>query len=311
MKLEHMILASGGFLIMVILALVFAQPDDIPSWVHLEQINSQALFARDEGDDEALEKHRSLMQQGLEAVASKALDVRVAAYVDMDYNFPFRSVSEINARYKHLEGIEICDMISKVPAHLHKIRDTEMFSMFRDKYRNYPMTLEIQDERHYISTIHYSLVVRSGNNTASTFFHLSSCTDQIEVPYNLSCRDSDGSMMHTRYKNEVVASLQDDAFCEIHFEPWRKKLADYTKMLSEEHKKNHEGLVAMQRNNFDPELFTGFVKEMERLQMLEGIAHAAMEGDDGRERLHEMMAEYEDKFGSAPEDFLLLLGEQK
>ena len=52
--------------------------------------------------------------------------------------------------------------------------------MFAEKYSDYPMELNLQDERWSESSFHYGLIAESDDGrTALTFFHANSCTNQI------------------------------------------------------------------------------------------------------------------------------------
>ena len=312
MKLENWMIIFVGFLIFSILFLMVIDAQKVSFDNNLDAINREAILAKAAGDEDKFAMHMSLMQEKLQILASNSLGISVTTlYLEEDYNFPFRDASEVKLRGNQSETIPICDIIPKIPVHLQKIRNTEMFSIFAEKYQKYPIKLIISDERNYISTVHYSIVAKSEDTSysASTFFHVDSCTDKMEVPYNLSCRDTKNEdFMHTRDQNEIFASLDDDDdFCKIHLEPWKQALYDYSQEISNERKKHFEKLDAIKdlKDNFDAVM--EFQNELERLGLLGNLINHAMTSPLEDKEMQEMVQEYAEKFGDLPDEFLKLI----
>ena len=309
MKFEYGIIIVLGFLVFAILALVASGPNEMPSLAQLNQINQQGVLAQETENKGKLEANRSLMKEKLEKLASRELGIPDLEVFLEEYYFPFKDASEIQLDGGPSETFPICDIIPKIPIHLQMIQNSDMFSMFIEKYRGYPIELFVQDERSFNSTIHYSLIVTSADtgDSASTWFHLDSCTDQMSVPYNLSCRNKQNEdFMHTRYRNEIVESLEDEKFCEIRLEPWRQVLYDYTQTISDEMKKHQQKLEAIKD---DPtfEVVMAFQLQMERFGLLSNMASHAMTGEYDDEKMKEMKKKYIEKYGSIPDDLLELI----
>lgn len=253
------------------------------------------------------------MQDKIETLAQKSLGIQKITVILEDAYFPFRDPSEVK-QFDEDNPIPVCDITPKIPAHLEQIQDTEMFSLFIEKYRGYPIEIFIQDERNFESTVHYSIVAptRDGNHSASTWFHINSCNDEMSVPYNLSCNDRQNrDIVHTRYKNEIIASLESDEFCKIQMEPWREDLHKYSKQISQQVRKHLENLetIADQPDNYEPMM--EFHNEMQRFDLLGDIINEAMKGKTEESRLSEMIKQYNDSFGELPSDLVKLIDAAK
>lgn len=308
MKFEYGIIIFMGFLLSIIFALIASGPNDAPSLTQLNQINQQAVLAKTTENHDKFATYMSLMQKQLQVVASKALGIKITKiYLEEGFNFPFKDVSEVKLQEDQSQTYQICDIIPNIPTNLQKIRNTELFSMFMEKYHKYPIELFIQDERSFNSTVHYSFVATYENYTASTWFHMNSCTGQWSAVYNLSCRDKQNDeFMHTRYTKEIVASLEGDDFCAIHLEPWRQELYDYSQIISDEMKKHQQKIESIKE---DPtfERVMAFQSEMDRIGLLGNMAGHAMDGTFDDEKMQDMKKEYNERFGSIPDDLLTLI----
>lgn len=113
-KLEYTIVASVAFLIAVTVILILAGPQSSPSLDHIEQINRQALVAKDAGDEKLLQKYRSEMQQRLVPVASDSLGASLYKVTIPEFSFPFVDVSEIKTRPNVPENAPICEFVPKI-----------------------------------------------------------------------------------------------------------------------------------------------------------------------------------------------------
>lgn len=305
MNLEHAVIAAMGVLVALVLALVLGQ-QDAPSLVTLEQINLEAKEARAGGDEARFLKAMSVMRQRIALLASYELGVPISdVYLEEGFNFPFVDASEVKIRGNASEQMPACDIIPKIPTHLQKVRQNEMFQMFVGKYGAYQLELTIQDERSYKSTVHYTLAARSGNVSASTFFHINSCSDRIDADYyNLHCYDWEKDE-HTDaiYKGAVAASLESDEFCTIELEPWRQALSDYGFSVQSQLKTHLQSLSGTKP---DHKAMEEFYHEAQRLDSLGSLVAYAMGDKFEVAKMEEMIRDYEDKFGPIPEEFLEL-----
>ena len=313
MKFEFNLVIFLSFLIIITLALIGSNPDDIPLQTNLVYLNQQGLLAKELDDNEKLEEIRSIIQDKLAIIASKSLEMpKLQVFLEEGY-FPFRSASEIESYEHPSQKFPICDITPMIVPQLELIRHNPMFSIFTEKYHNSEIELFIQDERRYTSVIHYSLVATSvdGNYTASTWFHLDSCTsDDSDVLYNLSCRDAQTEhFMHTRDLDEINASFEDEKFCEINLKSWRQELYDYSQKLSEE--RNIRKMMADMGDNPTQEIMMAFQLEMHRSGLLGNMAGHAMDGNFNDEKMNDMKQEYREMFGEIPDDLLKLLEKGK
>ena len=110
--------------------------------------------------------------------------------------------------------------------------------------------------------------------------------------------------INSNYRNEVVDSLQDDEFCMIVLEPWRQQLSHYAQQISREIDNLLEQ-ITMDGKSAD-EMNT-IHNELQRMDSLNDMVRFAMMGEDGDDKLHQEMKEYEKRFGSVPDDLLELL----
>jgi len=103
------------------------------------------------------------------------------------------------------------------------LTQTENFERFTKKYSTYDLELSIQDERSQQSNIHYGLfATNSKNQSASTYFHLSSCTNEITDTETLflHCYDGDtDNRFRTRNYDDIVSSYSNGDFCKIVLDP--------------------------------------------------------------------------------------------
>ena len=279
----------------------------------LTEINRQALNFQKNKDEEKFKEQLYLMQEKQKETATRYLGILIdEAYITEDFNFPFRDVSEVKIIDPQSQK-PVCDIIQHIPDHMKKIKQSDMFLKFIGKYSANPITLEISDERNYNSLVHYSLIATSEDKkfSASTYFHIDSCTDEKSGYYNLHCRNTvTGEFTHTSYKKEVIASLDNEEFCSIYLEPWRQDLLDYSKKIDAEQKKHFEKLDALKDDpNFEKVMKFNF--ELERFVMLGKMIDIAMDADFDSKTMQELTKEYSEKYGNVPEEFLKLIKIEK
>lgn len=309
MKIEYGIIAVVGVLVFVSLVLIVNDPNDVVSFSGLEKINQDAQDAKVSENQDLLDENRLKMKKHLETVTSSSLGVNIdSIYLKEDWNFPFRDSSEVKHTLEEYESTPICNILPNLSLHLQNIRQTELFQMYGEKYQNYFIELDIADERYYNSTVHYGFSAKSGNNHASTHFHVDSCTGQTSDYLYLRCHNPVlGNGTGSNYRNEVIASLQSNEFCEIILEPWREKLAKYNEKISND----VDGYLMkiQQQDSNNPEDMIPITKDLHRLNQLGDMVRLAMDGNHDRVEFSEKMKKYELRYGSLPDEFLELLGE--
>jgi len=283
----------------------------------LTEINQQAIIYQKNVDSEKLHEQMSLMQQKQKDVAAKILGVNVTnVYIDEDWNFPFKDISEIESIIPNQEesSLPICNIPENIPTHLEIIKNSEMFSMFSEKYSQNNIEFEISDERNHNSIVHYSILAISEdqNQTASLFFHLDSCTGEISVPYNLTCQDQsqeeNDNRLQTRFIDEIQSSLDSKEFCVIKLEPWHQKMREYHTEIGEQldqltknfEPKNNEEDISQE------ETFR-FHLEFQRLGLLNDLIRSVTSGTLEDEKTDELILEYKEKYDSLPDELVQLL----
>ena len=281
----------------------------------LSEINQLGLEYQN-NDSEKFNEQMLLMQEKQKQVASDILGVKISSvYIDKDWNFPFRNASDIEPFPNEEQTIPICDIPKNVPVHLEKIRDSDMFSMFSEKYSKNHLEFEISDERNYNSIIHYSIraISEDQQRIAGVFFHVDSCTGKISVPYNLDCRDKSqegfgNNQLQTRFIDEIQSSLASEEFCVIELEPWHQKMREYHVDIGEQINQITIGFEESGRNeDINEEDIFRFHLEFQRLGLLNDLLRSATSGTIEDEDTHELIAEYIEKYDKLPDDLKLLL----
>ena len=153
----------------------------------LAEINQEAVIHQKNNNQEKSERQLILMKEKQKEIASSILGINISdAYVAEDWNYPFRDKSEIKPM-AGTEPIPTCNIPERIPMHLQKIRQSEMFQMFVGKYSQHQLTIDISDERYGEGLVHYDLAATSDDEsfTARTYFHLNSCTDEMKWSYFL------------------------------------------------------------------------------------------------------------------------------
>ena len=270
------------------------------------EINQQAIIYQKNNEQEKFDQQMILMKEKLKTVASNALGISIiSVYLDENYNFPFVDASKVHSFDESL----VCDITPKIPVHFQYIRKAKMFQMFMQKYSQHEIELIIQDERRYNSTVHYQFVATSEdkNNNAFTHFHANSCDDKTDYSdfYFLHCGDIlKDYAMNTSNQNDIVASFEHDEFCIIPLDPWRQSVYDYGKTVSEKMNRHHEKIGTLDKNY---ESVMAFQSEMDRLGTLGNLIGALSGGDVDSQVTQERIQEYNEKFGSLPDELLELI----
>jgi len=276
----------------------------------LAEINEEAVIHQKNGNQEKSERQLNLMKEKQKEIASKILGVDVSdAYVAEGWNFPFKKSSDVTIVGPEFKK-QICNIPEKIPVHLQKIRQSEMFQMFVEKYSQHQLMIDISDERYGIGLVHYDLIAASddGSFTASTDFHLDSCTDEMKWSYFLSCKDvKSDKHISTRIKSEIMSSLESTEFCDIKFEPWHQAIRDYQLKIADELDRLHQKRASATGEDESYEL----VSELNRLGLLNNIVRHYESGDTEASKIQEDLREYELKFGSLPDELLDVIEQRK
>ena len=273
--------------------------------VILDKLNQDSIIYQNNSNQKEFEKNKVLMSKKQAEIASKILKVDISdAYVAEGWNFPFRDISEvkiINPEFKK----PICNISERIPYHLQKIQQSEMFQIFVGKYFEYELKIDISDERNHEGLIHYDLIAVSENEsfTASTYFHLDSCTEEMKWPYFLWCKDNQkDEHISTRIKSEIISSIENDEFCSIEFEPWHQNIRDYQLKISSE----RDGLEGKLENATDEKESHEISFELRRLGLLNNITRYYESGNTESADLQKDISKYNKMFGDIPEELKLI-----
>ena len=280
----------------------------------LAEINQQAILLQKNGNQEEFEKQMNTMKEKQTEIASKIFGIKISdAYVAEGWNFPLRDSFGIEP-LPDQETFPICNIPENIPFHLEIIGDSEMFQMFVKKYSNYHLTIDVSDERRHNSTVHYDIIAASenGNYRASTYFHIDSCTGKSDPYLNLHCSGpTQEDSKHAYLLENIVDSLEDDAFCTISFKPWQEKLFEYSERISKESEKIRQQLqMKMESNEIDN--ITKNFSELKRLELLNRISFDATRNiEDISRGITKEIIEYSEKYGELPDELLELIEHRK
>ena len=277
----------------------------------LDEINTIATTYQKNDDNEKFDEQMSIMKEKQKEIASKILGIKISgAYVAEGWNFPFKEsyeVTIVNPEFKE----PTCNIPERIPMHLQKIQQSEMFQMFVGKYSQHQLTIDISDERYGKGLVHYDLIATSdgGSFTARTYFHLDSCTDEMKWPYFLLCKDTKSEeYLSTRIKSEIISSLENNNFCNIKFEPWHQDLRDYQAKISEELDRLVKGEVTIDSEGISSQKF---FSDFQRLGLLNDIIRYYESDNADSEKMQDDITEYNKKFGSLPDELLELIEKRK
>ena len=285
----------------------------------LDEINRQATIHKNNNNHEKFREQATLMEEKIRQIASDSLGMNITvALVDLsdpdtgigNHNFPFRDFSEITTSDDR-EPFPICNIPEKIPIHLKKFLDEPIFEMFSKKYSKHNAELHIMDERKSESQVHYGITAKSedGLFTASTTFHVNTCTDEIMEDFpHLFCRNVKNNEMHqSRNQDDIVASLKLEEFCIVPLDPWRNSIHEYGKKIQEKRLEFFETSVESENHEEIREMWD----ERERLDSLRGITFLIVNDGLESETTKKKIKEYNGKFDSLPDELLELIEQRK
>jgi RNase adaptor protein for sRNA GlmZ degradation len=175
-----------------------------------------------------------------------------------------------------------------------------------EKYSEFSIELDVQDERRYDSAVHYGMrsISDDGNYSAGMFVHADSCNNEILSRYYLSCYDEireELTMANT--KERVLSSLEHERFCIVPLDSWHQAVYDYGKVISEQ-TKNHFQKAETMSNDF--ETVMKFQNELERFSALSDIMNF-MYQDEPLNTIEKSIQEYNVKYGFIPDKLQKLI----
>ena len=228
-------------LVSAVLLLIHQDPDQTPGSLSLEKhsreiarINEESMGHWLAGDEQKFGDSKKSMREKLKEASREHMGLEISSVDLIDGHYPFRD-SQAMAEKFGLDSSSVCDIGHKIPLHMQKIAQTGKFGLFAKKYSQHGIELYVMDERGYQSNVHYGLgAANDEGQRASTYFHVSSCTDEItdREPYFLHCSDEDaGYRFSTFNQADIVSSLASHHFCRIDLDPWRQSLFEYGEAL--------------------------------------------------------------------------------
>lgn len=285
----------------------------------LDEINLQAAIHKSDYNEEKFREQAALMEEKIRQIAFDSLGMNITVVsVDLtdpetgigSNNFPFKDSSEIEIP-SDKEPFPICNIPQKIPIHLKKFLDDPMFAMFSEKYFQYDAELIIMDERPGESLVHYGITATSddGMYEASTFFHASTCTDEMQEDFpKLLCRNiAQNEIEQSFNQDDITSSLQLEEFCIIPLDPWRNSINEYGKKIQEKRLEQFEMIVEPDNH----EEFRKMLDEHERLDSLRYITSLIVNDSLESEITQNKIREYNEKFGSLPDELLELIEQRK
>jgi len=318
MKFEYSIIIIMILLVSMILFLIYQNPDDTPKSLSFEkysdeifQINENSKKYQSINDVQKFASSKRLMHEKLKEVSSDYFEIKISEVTLLEGQYPFWDVQYRVDRFD-LEPSSICGFEQNIPLHMQKISQTDNFQRFAKKYSSYHLELIIMDERSAISNIHYGLIATNGENqSASTYFHLDSCTNEItdKEPYHLNCFDENNDYRFSTFNtDDILSSFSNTSFCKIELDPWRQSLHDYSKTLQEKRRQlETESMTGI----VDQESQWKFLSEMYKQGDLGNIVGYMVQGKFDEQSTQEKIMQYERQYGSLPEELLELMEKRK
>ncbi len=267
----------------------------------LDKLNQDSIIYQKNSKQKEFEKNKVLMSKRQAEIASEILKVNISdSYVAEGWNFPFKDTSKVNIINPEFKK-PVCSIPKSIPYHLQKIQQSEMFQIFVGKYSEYELKIDISDERNHEGLIHYDLIATSDNEsfTASTYFHLDSCTEEMRWPDFLLCKNNlNNEHIATSIKSEIISSLEKDEFCNIEFEPWHLNIREYQLKISSEQNELQQKLEDTVDEKESYEIFS----ELRRLGLLNNIIRYYELGNTESADLQEDISEYNKMYGNIPKE---------
>lgn len=314
MKTEYKIILVMIFLTFSTLFLIYQNPDDVPKPMSLEKY-SDDLAAMNQlskkyqltDDEQRFENSKRLMQEKLKEISLDYMGLKITHVELLEGYYPFQNSTHWAERFD-LEPSSVCDFERAIPLHMQKLAQTENFKIFAKKYALYNLELSIQDERSYQSNIHYGLFATNNHNqSASTYFHLSSCTDEITDKKSLFLHCFDGGADYryaTHNYDDVISSYSNGEFCNIVLDSWRQSLYDYSQRLREKQRQLEQESI---ENTFDQESQWMFFSEMNKQGELRNIVGNMIHGKFDEQSTQDLIKQYEKQYGSLSDELLELI----
>ena len=317
MKTELSIIITMAILASMSMFLIYQNPDEIPQSMLLQKHSNEIVQINGESknflveDVQKFNESKTVMQEKIKEVFWDLLGIKISEVTLLEGQYPFLDI-HVRAEKLGLDPSLICSFEQNIPLHIKKISENGNFQIFAKKYSAYPLELIIMDERSNISNIHYGLIATNNKNQhASTYFHLDSCTNEItdKNPYFLHCSDESNDYQFTTFnQDDVISSYSNGQFCTIELGPWRQSLYEYSKTLQEKQRQlereSMEGIV-------DPESQWSFFSEMNKQGELRNLVGRIIHGNLDEQSIQENTQQYENKYGSIPEELSELLEKRK
>ena len=255
-----------------------------------------AEMYRSSGQDAKAWEQEGMFQNKAAEVASRVLNVEVSSvYAELFFGGPMDPTWNLG---------QVCGSAGDIPAHLAKVRDTEWYVAFMEKYSAYQIEMHLNDERPRFG-FHYGFVTMSGDGgIASTYFHVDTCTGEVTDPasYLLNCYDKGRGSYESRDYDSTAASLELEDFCVIPVSPWRQSVYDHLEEFEEDLDRYLEE-VGRPRSDERPPL----VPEEARLDRLKGLAYAIYHNYMVDEDIQGNILHFCREHGPLPEDFAALI----
>lgn len=314
MKTEYLVIIIMALLASSALFLISQNPDESPKLRSFEkysdeiiQINQESKKYELANDMQNYNASKKLMEEKLKDVSFDYLGIKISDVLLLDGYYPFKDVGYRIEKFD-LEPSSICDFEKDIPLHMQKISQTANFQMFAKKYSSYPVELDLFDERNDISNIHYGLIATNGKNqSASTYFHLDSCTNEMsdKSPYFLNCFDGNNDYRFATFNTDhVLSSYSNGDFCNVELDSWRQSLFEYSETLRE--KQQELEMESMEKTD-DPEFQWEFISAMNKQGDLGNLVAFMIHNNFDEQSLQEKIQEYEKQYGSLPEELLDLI----
>ena len=308
---------------MIILAsatlfLIVQNPNETPKSLSFEKYADEIVLINEKSkkyqltdDQQRFDESKKLMQEKLTDLSRDYLRLEISKMTLLEGQYPFRDVEYRVDRFD-LEPSSICAFEQNMPLHLKKISHTENFQLFSKKYSSYHFELDIFDERNNISNIHYGLIATNNKNqSASTYFHLDTCTNEItdKEPVFLNCFDRNGDYRFATFNyDDVISSYSNGYFCKIELDSWRQSVYDYSQILNEERRQSE---VERMSGIVDQESQWKDFSERNKQGELGNIVGNMVHGRFDEQKTQEMIKAYEKQYGSLPDELLELIENRK
>ncbi len=312
MKTEFKIISIMMVLACTTLFLIYQDPNASPNLSSYQNdskelvlFNEQSKKHQANGDDVSFESSKELMVQKLKEISPKYMGIKISD-VWMEGYYPFRDTTEVAQKFD-FDVSSICNLETNIPLHLQVLSETENFKAFTKKYSSYHTTLEIYDERYPNSDVHYGLVATNQNGqSASTYFHLDSCTSTITNtnPFHLNCWDENTDYRYATFnQKDIFSSYKNGKFCKIELDSWRQSLLDYSKILqTQQNQLQTESMKAVDQKS-QLEFMYKMNKQSNLVVIIWGMIHETLDEDT----LQDKMIQYEKQYGSLPKELLELI----